>query len=154
MARRSHNNKGFTLIELMMVVSFIGILSAIAIPNYLKFRIITKATEAKFNLGAIRTLEESYNSEHNVYLRCNPCPTLIPRKSKVPFEGENKPDFDNLGFEPEGNVWFQYSVILEDIGPLLYLCLAEGDLDGDYINGKFTVDNVSSKIIHVTENIY
>jgi len=47
--------KGFTLIELMIVVAIIGILAAIAIPNFLKFQAKSKQSEAKSNLGAIFT---------------------------------------------------------------------------------------------------
>jgi prepilin-type N-terminal cleavage/methylation domain-containing protein len=58
-----HNLKkreGFTLIELMIVVAIIGILAAIAIPNFIKFQLRAKAGESKVNLAGIRTAEESY----------------------------------------------------------------------------------------------
>ena len=59
--------KGFTLIELMIVVAIIGILAAIAIPNFLKFQAKSKQSEAKSNLGAIFTGEVSYFGENNTY---------------------------------------------------------------------------------------
>ena len=59
------SKKGFTLIELMIVVAIIGILAAIAIPNFLKFQAKSKMSEAKTNLGAIYTGQISYFGEQN-----------------------------------------------------------------------------------------
>ena len=59
--------KGFTLIELMIVVAIIGILAAIAIPNFLKFQAKAKQSEAKSNLGAIYTAQVAYFGEYNTY---------------------------------------------------------------------------------------
>jgi len=59
--------KGFTLIELMIVVAIIGILAAIAIPNFLKFQAKSKQSEAKTNLKGIYTAETSYFGENNQY---------------------------------------------------------------------------------------
>jgi type IV pilus assembly protein PilA len=61
------NTKGFTLIELMIVVAIIGILAAIAIPNFLKFQAKSKQSEAKTNLKAIYTAETGYFGENNAY---------------------------------------------------------------------------------------
>jgi len=58
---------GFTLIELMIVVAIIGILAAIAIPNFLKFQAKSKMSEAKTNLGAIYTGQLSFFGEQNSY---------------------------------------------------------------------------------------
>lgn len=61
------NSKGFTLIELMIVVAIIGILAAIAIPNFLKYQCKARQSEAKSNLGAIRVNEEAYYAEYDTY---------------------------------------------------------------------------------------
>lgn len=59
--------KGFTLIELMIVVAIIGILAAIAIPNFLKFQAKSKQSEAKTNLGAIYTGQIAFFGEGNSF---------------------------------------------------------------------------------------
>ena len=59
--RRSQ--KGFTLIELMIVVAIIGILAAIAIPNFLRFQLRARSSEGKTSIAALRTAEESYQAE-------------------------------------------------------------------------------------------
>jgi type IV pilus assembly protein PilA len=67
MLSKLRSKKGFTLIELMIVVAIIGILAAIAIPNFLKFQAKSKQSEAKSNLGAIFTGQASYFGENNSY---------------------------------------------------------------------------------------
>ena len=67
MLSKLRSKKGFTLIELMIVVAIIGILAAIAIPNFLKFQAKSKQSEAKTNLGAIFTGQLSFFGEQNAY---------------------------------------------------------------------------------------
>ena len=57
------HQKGFTLIELMIVVAIIGILAAIAIPNYLAYQAKARRSEVKANLGAINKSEIAFQSE-------------------------------------------------------------------------------------------
>ena len=59
--------KGFTLIELMIVVAIIGILAAIAIPNFMQYQAKSKQSEAKTNLGGIYVSEVAYFGEQNAF---------------------------------------------------------------------------------------
>ena len=78
--------KGFTLIELMIVVAIIGILAAIAIPKFIKFQARSKQSEAKANLKAIFTAQKAFFQEKDRFS------TLT---------GE-------VGFEPERNNRYAY----------------------------------------------
>ena len=85
MLSKLRSKKGFTLIELMIVVAIIGILAAIAIPNFLKFQAKSRTTEARTNLGAIFTGQTLYYGESSTY-----------------------GTFANIGWGPTGTPRYQY----------------------------------------------
>ena len=55
MLRRIKKQKGFTLIELMIVVAIVGILASIAIPNFLNYQAKSQQVEVRTGLAAIYT---------------------------------------------------------------------------------------------------
>lgn len=137
MFKAFRKQEGFTLIELMIVVAIIGILAAIAIPNFLTYQMKSRQSEAKTNLGAIKTSEVSWQGERGCFLTVARWPALaLPAggtKSgpQTWFPGGAGPavtaagpqgwcvgaaaagvttgSFADLGFQPTGNVLYQYA---------------------------------------------
>ena len=136
--RTLHTRKGgFTLIELMIVVAIIGILAAIAIPNFLQFQLRSKTGEAKTNIAAIRTAEEGYFAEFNNYVTAGQTPGTAVSTNKRAWTGGGLTQFDQLGWSPTGEVFFNYGVTSTGSS---YTIGASGDLDGNAVSvvGAFT----------------
>jgi type IV pilus assembly protein PilA len=72
--------KGFTLIELLVVIAIIGILAAIAIPQFAEYRARGFDARARSDLRNVATAEEAYFVDNEVYKSCTEadCNTLLP----------------------------------------------------------------------------
>ena len=144
------------MIELMIVVAIIGILAAIAIPNFLTFRLKAKISEAKHNLGAIRVGEEAYNTEEDTYYGpIAQYPSTDPSSDKEDwFISETQ--FSAIAFEPTGEVYYRYSVGQNGTEDYTanFRAHAFGDLDGDGVWSHFWIHKDSDIINETAKSVY
>jgi len=138
MFKRLKKQGGFTLIELMIVVAIIGILAAIAIPNFLQYQMKSRQSEAKTNLQAIKTSEVAFQSERGCYvgMRAEGVPTpaggtktapavwgigLLPTPPPVLWcaavGGVFNGNFADIGFKATGSVYYLYGVTSVTLAP-------------------------------------
>lgn len=139
MTKFFRSSKGFSLIELMIVVAIIAILAAIAIPSFLRFQMKSKTSEATANLGAIRTCEESYKAENDTYFDQGPAPAAGGLDSQTHvWTVADLATFEDIGFAPDGPTRYQYAVT--GSGLTVFVATATGNLDDDAAQCVYTVD--------------
>ncbi len=79
-----NNEKGFTLIELMIVIAIIGILAAIAIPQFTNYKKRAGNSASMSDLKNLATAQEVYHTDNNTYT------STIANLSDAGFIGSSK----------------------------------------------------------------
>jgi len=104
---KNKTQAGFSLIELMIVVAIIGILAAIAIPNFQRFQAKARQSEAKSSLGGIYTAEKAFQTEWQQFLGY----------------------FGDIGYRPEGQFKYMTGFSATNARPAApYVQPASGDV--------------------------
>lgn len=132
---RIKKERGFTLIELMIVVAIIGILAAIAIPNFRNYQLKAKRNELPTNLKAIRTAELSYQAEKGHFQPLTATPTGSLKASKRKFIDQG--GFANVGWQPTGQVYGTY-FSQGPLTPTTMVGYAKSDIDQDGVNATIS----------------
>jgi type II secretory pathway pseudopilin PulG len=120
------------------VVSIIGVLAAIAIPNYAVYSNRARATEAIILLESIAYLEEVRVLEVGEVIACEARPEKMPAGGDTAVF-EPTASWSDLGLRVQGRVRYQYEVTKD--GPHDFTATARGDLDGDGKLSEYRLDS-------------
>lgn len=122
------NRKGFTLIELMIVVVIIGILAALAIPRFMSASTRSKQAEAQQILKQIYTMQHTYRQG-------NPANTYGDNGVSVAAPGPGT--FPEIGVEVSSGTRYDFDIVA---GANTFTATATGNLDDDATDDVWEID--------------
>jgi prepilin-type N-terminal cleavage/methylation domain-containing protein len=113
--KKINNQRGFTLVELLIAVAIVGILAALAIPSFVGYVKESRLSEAATNIQGILESEQAYFLRFQRYTAQLPiCPADPPADkdtSQLWPEGGCSQGWNMLGWKPDSGVYFQYQVL-------------------------------------------
>jgi prepilin-type N-terminal cleavage/methylation domain-containing protein len=139
MFSRFHNRKGFTLIELMIVVVIIGILAALAIPRFMKSTSKAKQSEARQILKQIYTMQHTYRQANTTYGDAGL--TSTPGAAFT---------FPQIGVDIGSNAMYSYQVVTATA--LAFRATATANIDDDATNDVWEI-NETGVLANSTDDV-
>ncbi len=145
------SKKGFSLVELMIVVAIIGILAAIAIPNFVEMQYRAKRSEVPGNVDGIKTAQMAYDAAFDQFIQETGFqPDSAPGKGQRNWtSGTN---FDTLGWGPDGKVRGSYNVV--STSSTDFTVTGQCDVDGDGTLSSWTATKTINAVMNTNNDTY
>ncbi len=125
------NNRGVTLIELVVVILIVGILAAFAVPSYRQYLLRTHRAEAKSALLNLAAAQEKFYLQNNIYATDAALTDAAP---------------DGLGLSATTeNGYYSIEITAADANGFSATATAEGGQADDGRCASFTIDQAGSK---------
>jgi prepilin-type N-terminal cleavage/methylation domain-containing protein len=132
MLQGRQNKRGFTLIELMIVVVIIGILATMAIPRFMRVATKAKQSEAKGLLKQIYTMQQAYFGLQESY-----CLNGVVANSAAPIA------YAQIHVEVMLPARYSYTMVCTRT---TFTCTATANIDDDATVDTWTIDNAGNLI--------
>lgn len=141
---RASKMSGFTLIELMIAVVILGLLAALAVPEFSRYAKRARTSEAMSNISRIFAAQVAYNEEaherglHGNFVNAPPTPSTPPTSAKYAPDSvawSSSAEWRSLGFALDSGHYYQYS---SPASSSSFAARAQGNLDNDGTQSTFT----------------
>ena len=152
--------RAFTLVELMIVVAIIGILAAIAVPNFVAMQYRAKRAEVPSNLQSIKTTELAYDAAHDMFVeQGTPVPSdlVYGPDDKVARPWISGTGFETMTWAPSGDMRGAYSVTTSSAGgdgSADFVVTGSINVDGDSVPATYTCSKDVNVVLLLPNDTY
>jgi type IV pilus assembly protein PilA len=141
-SKRDRSQVGFTLTELLITVALVGVLAAIAIPNFVRYQARARRSEGFTHVAGIARAYKAFHAEQGRYpdTQADSGFVSLPDTAslgtaKLPWDNDTENFFKTVGWRPDGSVYYTYE-IESDCGGVCsdqtcFTVIAHGDVDAN-----------------------